>query len=61
MMERLSVQIVEQGGVIVDYAGDGILAMWNARTKQPEPRPASLPGRTGNAQRAAGPERPLVQ
>ncbi len=34
MMERLSEHIVSQGGVIVDYAGDGILAMWNAPTPQ---------------------------
>jgi adenylate cyclase len=34
MMERLSEKIVERGGVIVDYAGDGILAMWNAPVKQ---------------------------
>jgi adenylate cyclase len=30
VMEKLSDQIMAQGGVIVDYAGDGILAMWNA-------------------------------
>ncbi len=36
MMERLSERIVEHGGVIVDYAGDGILAMWNAPTSQPD-------------------------
>lgn len=36
MMERLSDRIVEQGGVIVDYAGDGILAMWNAPASQPD-------------------------
>jgi adenylate cyclase len=30
VMERLSERIAEQKGVIVDYAGDGILAMWNA-------------------------------
>jgi adenylate cyclase len=29
-MNCLSDQIVEHGGVIIDYAGDGILAMWNA-------------------------------
>ncbi len=34
LMERLSERIVEHGGVIVDYAGDGILAMWNAPRKQ---------------------------
>ncbi len=36
MMERLSERIVEHGGVIVDYAGDGILAMWNAPARQPD-------------------------
>jgi len=34
LMDRLSELIVEQGGVIVDYAGDGILAMWNAPLPQ---------------------------
>jgi len=34
MMERLTERITEHGGVIVDYAGDGILAMWNAPVKQ---------------------------
>src|SRR5262249_52505521 len=34
MMERLSNHIVEYDGVIVDYAGDGILAMWNAPVPQ---------------------------
>ncbi len=34
MMERLSNRIAENGGVIVDYAGDGILAMWNAPALQ---------------------------
>jgi len=34
MMERLSNRIVECDGVIVDYAGDGILAMWNAPVAQ---------------------------
>jgi adenylate cyclase len=34
IMERLSDQIVAHGGVIVDYAGDGILAMWNAPVAQ---------------------------
>jgi adenylate cyclase len=36
VMEHLSEQIVAQGGVIVDYAGDGILSMWNAPTEQPD-------------------------
>jgi adenylate cyclase len=34
LMERFSEQIMAQGGVIVDYAGDGILAMWNAPIPQ---------------------------
>lgn len=36
MMERLSECIAAEGGVIVDYAGDGILAMWNAPSPQPD-------------------------
>ncbi|HYT93280.1 MAG TPA: adenylate/guanylate cyclase domain-containing protein [Gemmataceae bacterium] len=36
MIERLSEWIVQHGGVIVDYAGDGILAMWNAPLPQPD-------------------------
>ncbi len=30
LMEQLTGRIAEQGGMVVDYAGDGILAMWNA-------------------------------
>jgi adenylate cyclase len=36
MMETLTEHIVGHGGVIVDYAGDAILAMWNAPTPQPD-------------------------
>jgi adenylate cyclase len=36
VMERLSEQIVAHDGVIVDYAGDGILALWNAPVGQPD-------------------------
>jgi adenylate cyclase len=34
LMEHLSGHIIRSGGVIVDYAGDGILAMWNAPVEQ---------------------------
>src|SRR5262249_37612049 len=34
LMETLSQQIAQHRGVIVDYAGDGILAMWNAPVRQ---------------------------
>ncbi len=34
MMEVLSEQIVSLNGVIVDYVGDGIMAMWNAPAQQ---------------------------
>jgi adenylate cyclase len=34
LMERLSEPILEHKGVIVDFAGDGILAMWNAPVPQ---------------------------
>ncbi len=34
LMERLSQRIRERGGFVVDYAGDGLLAMWNAPVPQ---------------------------
>jgi adenylate cyclase len=36
ILERLTFQIHEQGGVVVDYVGDGIMAMWNAPVDQPD-------------------------
>ncbi len=36
VMERLTQRIMEFEGVVVDYAGDGIMAMWNAPMTQPE-------------------------
>jgi adenylate cyclase len=36
VLERLTTRIKDQGGVVVDYAGDGILAMWNAPVPQPD-------------------------
>jgi adenylate cyclase len=36
VMEALSVCVLEQRGVIVDYIGDAILAMWNAPATQPD-------------------------
>ena len=35
VMDCLSQRIRERDGVIVDYSGDGLLAMWNAPTDQP--------------------------
>jgi adenylate cyclase len=34
LMERLTERIIAEAGVIVDYAGDSILAMWNAPAAQ---------------------------
>jgi adenylate cyclase len=34
VLERLTARIKDHGGVVVDYAGDGILAMWNAPIPQ---------------------------
>jgi adenylate cyclase len=34
LMDRFTSRIIERGGVIVDYAGDGILAMWNSPVLQ---------------------------
>ncbi|MFO0867298.1 MAG: adenylate/guanylate cyclase domain-containing protein [Gemmataceae bacterium] len=36
VMERLTACILQEDGVVVDYAGDGILAMWNAPAPQPD-------------------------
>jgi adenylate cyclase len=36
VLERLTARIHEEGGVVVDYAGDGIMAMWNAPLEQPD-------------------------
>jgi adenylate cyclase len=36
VMDRLTARILEYEGVVVDYAGDGIMAMWNAPTAVPD-------------------------
>lgn len=36
IMEELTRKIREQKGVVVDYVGDGLLAMWNAPLEQPD-------------------------
>ncbi|MCS6976946.1 MAG: hypothetical protein NZM31_08075, partial [Gemmatales bacterium] len=35
-MERFTARIREHDGVVVDFAGDGMMAMWNAPTDQPD-------------------------
>jgi adenylate cyclase len=36
VMEHLTARIMESSGVVVDYIGDGLLAMWNAPLEQPD-------------------------
>ena len=36
LLDRLTAQVLEHGGVVVDYYGDGLEAMWNAPTDQPD-------------------------
>jgi adenylate cyclase len=36
VMERLTARIRRHSGVVVDYIGDGLLAMWNAPADQPD-------------------------
>ena len=36
VLDRLTAKIHEHGGIVVDYVGDGILAMWNAPVDQPD-------------------------
>jgi adenylate cyclase len=35
-MEQLTIQVHDHAGVVVDYYGDGLLALWNAPVEQPE-------------------------
>ncbi|MFM7521935.1 MAG: adenylate/guanylate cyclase domain-containing protein [Planctomycetota bacterium] len=36
ILTELSAEVVEDGGVVVDYVGDELLAMWGAPTSQPD-------------------------
>jgi adenylate cyclase len=36
IMEHLTARVMESAGVVVDYIGDGLLAMWNAPVDQPD-------------------------
>jgi len=36
ILTELSAEVVEAGGVVVDYVGDELLAMWGAPTSQPD-------------------------
>jgi adenylate cyclase len=36
VMERMTARVRECDGVLVDYSGDGLLAMWNAPADQPD-------------------------
>lgn len=35
-MEEVTESVSQTGGIVVDYAGDGVLALWNAPTDQPD-------------------------
>jgi adenylate cyclase len=54
VMEHLSEQIQHTGGVIVDYAGDGILAMWNAPVLQTDHAERALKASLGMIQAMHG-------
>lgn len=36
ILDRLTNQIMDHGGVVIDYYGDGLAAMWNAPTDTPQ-------------------------
>jgi adenylate cyclase len=36
VMDHLTTNVRDQDGVVVDYAGDGLMAMWNAPANQPD-------------------------
>ena len=53
-MQHLTARIMESSGVVVDYIGDGLLAMWNAPLEQPDH--AALACRAALAMRDGLPE-----
>jgi adenylate cyclase len=53
VLSELSDQVVEAGGVLVDYVGDEVMAMWGAPTCQPDH--ATLASRAARAIMAALP------
>jgi adenylate cyclase len=54
VMEHLTARIMDCAGVVVDYIGDGLLAMWNAPMEQPDH--AALACRAALAMRDGLPE-----
>jgi adenylate cyclase len=36
ILDRLTNQVMDHGGVVIDYYGDGLAAMWNAPTQDPQ-------------------------
>jgi adenylate cyclase len=36
ILDRLTNHVMDYGGVVIDYYGDGLAAMWNAPTDQPQ-------------------------
>lgn len=36
ILDRLTNQVMDHGGVVIDYYGDGLAAMWNAPTEVPQ-------------------------
>lgn len=54
VMDRLTTPIIEHGGAIIDYYGDGVAVMWNAPANQPDHALAAC--RAALAMREALPE-----
>ena len=61
VMDALTGHIRDFDGVVVDYSGDGIMAMWNAPASQPDHAAKAAPRRPGHASRPAGDRRPLAR
>ena len=59
VMNELSQRVLVEGGVLVDYIGDELLAMWGAPQDQPDQAERAA-RRPGHARRPAGPRRPLA-
>ena len=51
-LDALTAIVMQHGGVVVDYIGDAVLAMWGVAGRAARPGPPGLPGGPRNASRS---------
>ena len=60
VMTELSGRVLDERGVLVDYVGDEVMAMWGAPEDQPDQAERAVRSRAGHARRPAGRQRALA-